>query len=333
MRPRPPRFGPPGFPGAEQPKSTRKAHEHSTYTRGESVGDVVTVTKRYELKADATDSKAGLTLMGDARITFDNKDGYPRSVDFKATLTVTSNNTTRRVPLTVTYKLLEGPERDKVLNPPVVAKEDPKAPAKEDRKRPARANPNPAAPADVTQLLADLKEKTKAQITLGHLARAKVDEARRAEVARAVEPLLADENQFVRKAAVEALGTWGTKESVALLLPMVETKDTFVRWEAFKTLAKLQDERAAEPIARRLLEPSDRGFVSRALQDLGSKAEKAIHPYLKEKDLFTRLTACQILEKIGTKESKAALEEASKDENIGVSSTAKRALKAIEGRP
>jgi hypothetical protein len=276
------------------------------------VGDTVTIQKRYEMKAPAAGTSGALDLSGDATITFDAKDGFPRGVEFKGAYTVTRTNVTVRVPLTVSYKLVEGAERDKVLNPPP---------------------PPPPKPIDLTQLLAELQQKAKAQNALGQLARAKLDEARRAEVVKAVEPLLVDENLFVRKGAIEALGTWGTKDNVPSLLPMVEDKDVFVRWEAFKTLGKLKDERAAEPLARRLTVLQDRGFVSQAIQQLGSKAEKAVHPYLKEKDRSVRLTAAQILEKIGTKESKAALEEASKDENIGVASTAKRALQEIAKRP
>src|SRR5262249_19276874 len=75
MFPRAPRFGP-RFP--EQPKAERQATEKSFYTRGAAVGDMVTIQKRYEMKAPAAGTSPGLDLSGDATITFDAKDGFPR---------------------------------------------------------------------------------------------------------------------------------------------------------------------------------------------------------------------------------------------------------------
>src|SRR5262249_6570449 len=115
MIPRPPRFGP-RF--QEEPKVSRQATEESVYTRGAMVGDPGTVQKRYEMKAPAAGTSAALDLSGDATITFDAKDGFPRAVEFKGSYTESTTNTTKRVPLTVSCKLVEGAERDKILNPP-----------------------------------------------------------------------------------------------------------------------------------------------------------------------------------------------------------------------
>src|SRR5262249_57778988 len=109
--------------------------------------------------------------------------------------------------------------------------------------------------------------------------------------------------------------------------------DVFTRGEAIRALGKIGDERAAEPVARRLTDPFDRGPAVEALKALGSKAEKAVITYLTHADWVVRMEACGVLEAVGTKESKAALEKASADENGLVAMRAKRAAEAGAKRP
>jgi hypothetical protein len=117
-------------PNPAQPV-TRQASERSVFTLGTRVGDVVTITKRYEMRAVAGDGFPGLSLTGTAQITFDLKVGLPRAVDFKGTFV--EGNANRGIPVTATYRLLEGEERDRVMNPPPLA---PAAP-------PGAVNPKP----------------------------------------------------------------------------------------------------------------------------------------------------------------------------------------------
>jgi predicted Zn finger-like uncharacterized protein len=113
--PRPPRFGPQPPPSAPpRPpvgQTTFQAKERTVYTLGAVGAETATFKKHYELTAPAK-----LALTGDGEIVFDFKGGLPRSSEFKANLTVGAAG--RAIPLTVTFKRLEGADRDKVLNPP-----------------------------------------------------------------------------------------------------------------------------------------------------------------------------------------------------------------------
>jgi hypothetical protein len=106
----------PALPGPDSPQ-TRQGRERVNYTRGGQTGDVVAITKHYELKVDAGGNSPALDLTGDAEISFDIKEGLPRTVEFKGALKVGSGNDARRTPLTVSYKLLAGEERDRALAP------------------------------------------------------------------------------------------------------------------------------------------------------------------------------------------------------------------------
>jgi hypothetical protein len=64
-------------------------------------------------------------LSGEGPITFAIKAGMPTDLEFKGTLTLTTGNLPARIPLTLTYRLLEGAERERALNPPPVPREAP----------------------------------------------------------------------------------------------------------------------------------------------------------------------------------------------------------------
>ena len=50
-------------------------------------------------------TQAALDLTGDGAITFDTRQGLPKSITFTGALVVTTGNTTQRIPITVNYEL------------------------------------------------------------------------------------------------------------------------------------------------------------------------------------------------------------------------------------
>lgn len=298
-------------PGARPggPKTFRQGQERSESKRGEAAGDTINFQKHYDLKVDAAGADPALDLTWDGSITFDVTKGLPRIVELRGTFTEGE----RRWPFTVTYQLLEGEARERVLNPP-------------------REEPRPLADAELTQTLADLQGPGR-RVALDRLALALPTAARREEVAGLLEPLLADPDLFTRQAAVKALAVWGTKDNVPALLKRLDDKNVFVRIPVMAALGRLQDGRAAQPLAQRLVFHEDRKDASKALQALGSPAEKAVIPLLQHADWFVRLEACKILKAIGTQESKAGLLTAARDPNTQVAAAAKEAAAAVDDRP
>ncbi len=315
--PRIPR-GPFGPGGLRQNTRQRQATERSRYSRSASVGDVVTLTRRYELKVDAAGNAPGLHLTGEGQIPFDVKNGYPRGATFNGSLTIQSGNTQTKVPIQVSYTLLEGEEREKALNPP-------KPPP-----------PKPTTEADLPGLLADARSSDFARnlAALEKLAAMKPVPTRRDEVVKTLIELLEEKNSFVRKTALKALGTWSEPNSTLIdaLTKLVDDEDVFTRKEAIETLGNLKAEQAIEPIAKRLIDPLCRGEAVKALKAIGPKAEKAVLPILESKDIFVVMEACNLLKEIGTNESRAPLEKLSKDRHPSVARHARTALEEIAKR-
>lgn len=305
-----PRFGPrlrPPFAEAE----TREATERAVYTRRSAAGDTVTIHKQYELKLPPSATLPGVSLTGEGTITFAINDGLPQAVEFKGTFTRTDPGAATRIPVSVTYKLVTGAEREKALNPPP-----------------------PPPPATLDQLLAAVKgtDALARGAALGQLAAMPVDPARRAETARVLHAALAGKTTLDRYNCLRAVAAWGDRESVPVVLPVLEESEAFIRNEAMITLGKLGDERAIEPIAKRLTDTQSRYTAGMVLRQFGARAEKVVLPYLEGSDASTKREVCNVLKTIGTAQCRPALEKAAKDENPLVRTGATMALRALDRR-
>ncbi len=160
------------------------------------------------------------------------------------------------------------------------------------------------------------------------------DDKHRAEVVKALEPLIHEGDIFTRQNIVKAIGAWGNKDAVPILLDAMRDKDT--RRAAMKALGRIKDERAAEPLAERLEDFFDRHDAAEALKQMGPVAEKAVLARLNHHDWQVRQPVCEILQVIGTKQSIPALEKVAADNNqqtrILVAPKAREALQAIKAR-
>ena len=182
----------------------------------------------------------------------------------------------------------------------------PSAPAP--KPAPPRSPSNPTDPNFLALALSDLKltDASRKQGALEGLKGAKVDQARRAEVSKAVEPLLADPAAGCRIGAANALATWGSKANTPALVKVLGDRNPEVRGAALDALAAIQDPAAAEAVAARLADTRDK--AAQTLKAIGKPAEPAVIKYLTHDDIWVRTEACKVLEEIGgSDECKQAL--------------------------
>jgi hypothetical protein len=216
--------------------------------------------------------------------------------------------------------------------------------------QPPNAPPNwpfgPQRPTNLEEALADLKgTDMNRRIAAGRwLAKAPVDKDRRAEVARALEPLLDDRNAGVRVAGMQALEVWAGAENVPAILRLLDSNLTGFegdecRKRGIETLVRLKDPRGASAIARNFKHPFEREWTRRSLIALGPDAEDAVVPYLEDDDWGVKVEACHTLKQIGTRKSLPALQatmDGTKKMYGGyrfVADAAKEAIEAIQARP
>jgi predicted Zn finger-like uncharacterized protein len=171
-----------------------------------------------------------------------------------------------------------------------------------------------------------------------------VDETKRAEVAKLLEAMVEDgADKSAQEQAVKALGVWGTKESVPVLIKVVEGNDPLpLKHAAMESLAKLKDDRAVKPIAARLLDLRDRAAASKALQAMGPDHGKAIEAEVTAglflQDKAVKIESAKILGAVGTKDCILNLEKAEKAALIAkpmqrdVAKACADAIVAIKGR-
>ncbi|MFO0969398.1 MAG: hypothetical protein U0793_27900 [Gemmataceae bacterium] len=114
------------------------ATETTVFTLGARSGDLVTINKKYVMRTrHEVGGKPYLEFEGEGPITFDAKAGVPRAMEFKGTLRTGGS----KREILVSFKLLEGEEREKALHRPVVKAPEEKAPVGEGPKDKAVETP------------------------------------------------------------------------------------------------------------------------------------------------------------------------------------------------
>lgn len=307
-------FGPFSGPFENPSRATLPAREHARYSLGKPNGVLIPIHRESRLQSvETVNGVPRLELAGNSRIMFDRAAGVVRSLEFRGTLTRTGEHVIRRIPLTLSCTLADA------------------APA--GTTAATAAAPNRLSDAEVNLLLADLRsgEAARKQSAVNRFAAATAG-TRKTEVARALHPLLREEEFFVRHAAVRALKNWGGAESINPLLALLDDKNLAIRWAAIEALGALGDARAAAPVARRLAKSEDRLFAGQALRALGTPAEGAVLPLVTGGERNARSEACRIMKEIGTKRSVEALTAAAQSEDRTLAFVAEDALKAVRAR-
>ncbi|HTU17047.1 MAG TPA: trypsin-like peptidase domain-containing protein [Gemmataceae bacterium] len=190
----------------------------------------------------------------------------------------------------------------------------------------------PPTDADVTSALADLKSRNKEQRIAAADKLSKVYAilpARRAEVAKALEPLAGDKDIWIARPALRALQIWAGPENVAAVIPAAG--NNFTCGEAIKVLSRFQTAEVAEALAKVLPNGIARGPAAAALKKMGPIAEKAVIPFVNQ-GFWVGMEACNILKAIGTKECIPVLTQAVNDPKYPAKMAAQQALKSVQAR-
>lgn len=284
------------------------ALEVSAYELHQKSPGRVQLKKKYvftTLQKEGTPPLAQMT--GEGTVMFNAQEGFPESMEFRATMVRSAGAVSVTVPITFAWNRVD----QNVLN--------------DARSRAAAAgNAAPAVPAgvankpaaataqEVDRLLRELKTAGNAaqkSVAVNNLVRMQPIDQRRSQVTQAVEPLMRDTNAMLRDAAIRAMGVWGTKDSVPALLKMLDQLDSSIRRNTMEALGKIPDKRGAEAVAKLLPNEADRRDASSSLKAMGQVAEAEVIPLLKHKDKKVRAEACQVLAEIGGKRSVAALKK------------------------
>jgi S1-C subfamily serine protease len=312
------------------------ALEAASYELVSTSGDRVTIKKRYvftTLQKEGTPPVAQLT--GEGTITFNQRSGFPETMEYKASLVRSTGNISVTIPLTMSWRRVE----QKVLDDGRARAAAAREAAKNAPKSAARSGVPPGAkptPAQVDSLVAQLaaaKDAGGRSAALNELDRMQPIDERRAAVTKTAEPLMRDTTNFVRDAAIRVMGTWGTKDNVPALLAMLDQLDTSIRRVTIASLAKIPDRRSAEKLAGLIPESSDRVHALQALKKMGSLAEPAVIKLLKHGDKHVRKYACDLLAELGGAKSIAALKALLRSDRDSYSRmSAERALKKLTGK-
>jgi hypothetical protein len=320
-----PSSGPmPYYPGRVV-QATLAARQKASVKVVEATPETVTLLREASIESSLrTGNEPRLGGSVQTKVVLDRAGGWPRMVDSECKSAAVTDNLSRRSLLTLKWQLLEGSERETALTPP-----------------PPRPQEIPGS--EVTKLMADLSSDN--QFTRQAAARELASSGRSLKptpelLALAVK-LSGEREDALRQAGQTLLANYGTREHVPLLLrALKEAEETNTRMALAKGLGRLQEPRAAEPLAEMLAAgQSDQGSffrretpVTEALIKIGPPAEGAVLAVLKEKHTDTRILACNVLKQIGSKKSLATLKELTGNPVKELSEAAAEAVRSIQGR-
>jgi hypothetical protein len=209
-----PHFGPfDPFGGGQREEEVQAASESTSYAIAREQGDLVSVSKTYELKSPAPKpGEAGFTFTGTGTWTFNRKLHVSESLHMDLKLVQAKGNEQVTVPITVDYRRLTEDELAKIQaerqrqQEELRKKAEETARAEAEKKRQAEA---PLTPEEKQASLSGLQGTDVAALTkvLGDLAK-KSPKDPDTQIATAIEPLLKHADRLVREAAHKALLQW-----------------------------------------------------------------------------------------------------------------------------
>lgn len=286
----------------------------------------VTLQKTFSLATlMLTGPEPRIGATGEGKIEFDRALGMPKRIELDCKTVAATEDVSRRSVLTLRWQLLEGEERDKALAPPPTVIPEKRFSAQE---------------------LTDLQEEMKSDSPGTRMLA-----ARRLSTGQITNPtpeLIAkmasqanDPDDSVRTAALTVVANYGTKEQVPLLIKALNDSDASLRTAVAKGLGRLKDPRAIEPLVGVVASgQGDQPYyrspresaAAIALVNLGPNAEPAVLALLKEKNIETRIQACNILKQIGTKKSLSPLKNQTLSPSKELSEAAADACRSIQRR-
>ncbi len=209
-----PHFGPfDPFGRGQREEEVQAASESASYSITGNQGDLVTVSKTYELKSPAPKAgESGFVFSGNGTWTFNRKLHVSESLHMDQKLVITTGNQQVTVPVTIDYRRLTEEELAKLQaererqQAELRRKAEEMAAAEAEKKRLAEA---PLTAEEKQAALASLRATDKAALTqaLGDLAK-KTPKDPDSEVAAAIEGLLKHPDRLIREAAHKALLNW-----------------------------------------------------------------------------------------------------------------------------
>jgi hypothetical protein len=288
-----------------------------------------TVTLQKTLSLDSrmlTGSEPRVSAAGEGQIVLDRAGGLPKLVELECKSVIVTENLSRRSVVSLRWQLLEGAERATAIAPL------PPPPGPE-----TRFTPEEVAKLEEHLNSGDLAAR---QVAARDLSGSRLGQPTAALLAE-MASLASDPDDTVRHAALTVLANHGAKQHVPLLIKALNDPDAGMRVTIAKGLGRLKDPRAIEPLVNLLAtgqsdqpyyRPVRESAAAEALVRIGGAAEPAVLALLKEKNVETRVQACNILKQIGTKKSLGPLKDQTLNPSKELSEAAAEACRSIQAR-
>ena len=267
-----------------------------------------TLLRTYKLSSTGKADKPYIDVEGTAEITIDAKLGVPTYIKARRKTVINQATVTIEVPTIIECKRV--PLSETVATRLKLAS----SVAKNKKKRSDAkiAESNKSQDERLTTLLDKITAdfaKNGRSYDIRKLSQMQVVPEKRKDVIALLKKALVSSRSYESRTVIEAIGIWGTKDEVPMLLKLLNSGESLNQKAAGEALATIGDEAAAKPLIDKLQKASSKFTWIRILEKLGPAGEKEVLKMLASSDLKTIETAAEILEKIGGKASVKPLQK------------------------
>lgn len=298
-------------------------------------GDLVTIEASYSYRTVSTidDSGPEVELTGNGLIQFDQKQGCVKDLSLSYKLIQRSENSTQKIPITLTSTLLNAEELAKLQADQKAAMAKHAAEMKK-REEAARFEIPENIDDELKTTLKDLATNNvlKRKAALQKLSQAKPEKENR-DISGILIGILESKDITVVQDASRALVVWSTKDDIPAMTELLSQVNILGQESVMEAILKHGTPEGVTAVAELLKDPIKAHNASKKLIEYGSGAEDAVLKQLDPDQFIVLVNVFRVLKEIGTEKSLKKIEEVNRNTtNNSFRFQAASTVKAIEAR-
>ncbi len=314
---------------------TMGAKKTSEYIITGQEGDLVTIEASYSYRTISTidDSGPEVELTGTGIIQFDQKQGCVQNLSLNYKLIQRSENSTQKIPITLSSTLLSTDELTKLKaeQQAAMAKH---AAEKKKREDAARFEIPENIDDELKLILTDLATKNvlKRKAALQKLSQTKPDQEN-PDISGILIGILESKDITVVQDASRALAVWSTRADIPAMTGLLKEVNILGQESVMEAILKHETPEGVTAVAELLKDPIKAHNASKKLIEYGSGAEDAVLKQLDPDQFIVLVNVFRVLKEIGTEKSLKKIEEVNQSTtNNNFRFQAASTVKAIESR-
>lgn len=286
----------------------RERFEYEITSRGNGK---TKMKRNYTLKTTGGAAKPYIDVQGKAEISIDNDLGLTTHLKARRMMTINQGSVTLDVPVLIEVKRIPLTETVAEQLKRASSSANYQKQRAEERITETNKSGKERVEAVLKKIAADFAKNGRSY-EINKLKQMQVVPEERKKVISLLKKALVSSRSSDARSIIEAIGVWGTKDEVPMLMKALKSGDRYTQEAAGKALANIGDKSVIKPLVEMLekaTNSSSRYQWKQIVEQLGMPAETELLALLESSNNDTVKAAIAVLEKVGGKQSVKPLEK------------------------